>query len=81
MEVPRFNRTKQQRYRLAGVICNHCDAKIFPPRDVCLECGGEIKTRFGFSGKGKIYSYQIIGNGEQAVITEASMIQTRVGVE
>jgi uncharacterized OB-fold protein len=38
----------------------HCDAKIFPPRDVCPNCGGEAKTEFAFSGKGKIYSYTIM---------------------
>ena len=35
----------------------HCDAKIFPPRDVCPQCGGEAKTQFAFSGQGEVYSY------------------------
>ena len=57
MEVPRHWRLKKQRYALVGEVCPHCDAKIFPPRDVCPECGGEAKTAFTFSGKGEVYSF------------------------
>jgi uncharacterized OB-fold protein len=45
-----------------GEICPHCNAKIFPPRDVCPECGGEAKTAYTFSGKGEVYSYTRMGN-------------------
>jgi uncharacterized protein len=44
MEVPRNWRLKQQRYALVGAVCPHCDAKIFPPREVCPECGQEAKA-------------------------------------
>jgi hypothetical protein len=57
MEVPRHWRLKKQRYALVGEICPHCDVKIFPPRDICPECGGEAKTEFTFSGKGEVYSF------------------------
>jgi uncharacterized OB-fold protein len=60
MEISRHWRLKQQRYALMGEVCPHCDAKIFPPRDVCPECKGEAKTPFAFSGKGEIYSYTTI---------------------
>lgn len=60
MEIPRHWRLKQQRYALIGEVCPHCEAKIFPPRDVCPECHGEAKTPFAFSGKGEIYSYTTI---------------------
>ena len=40
MEIPRHWRLKQQRYALVGEVCPHCDHKIFPPRDVCPNCGG-----------------------------------------
>jgi len=53
---------KKQRYALIGETCPHCDAKIFPPRDVCPECGGEAKTAYRFSGKGEVYSYTRMGN-------------------
>ena len=57
MEVPRYWRIRNQRYGLQGEVCPHCQAKIFPPRDVCPECGGEAKKPFTFSGKGEVYSY------------------------
>jgi uncharacterized OB-fold protein len=60
MEVPRHWRLKQQRYGLVGEICPHCEAKIFPPRDVCPNCGEEAKTQYSFSGRGEIYSYTTI---------------------
>ena len=60
MEIPRHWRLKQQRYGLVGEICPHCDARIFPPRDVCPSCGGEAKTAFAFSGRGEVYSHTTI---------------------
>lgn len=60
MEIPRHWRLKQQRYALVGEICPHCEAKIFPPRDVCPNCGGEAKTQFNFSGRGEVYSYTVM---------------------
>ena len=60
MEIPRHWRLKQQRYGLMGEVCPHCDAKIFPPRDICPNCGGEAKTTFTFSGKGEVFSYTTI---------------------
>lgn len=60
MEIPRHWRLKQQRYGLVGKVCDHCDAKIFPPRDICPNCGSEVKTDFAFSGKGEVYSYTTI---------------------
>ena len=62
MEIPRHWRLKKQRYALVGEICPHCDAKIFPPRDVCPECGDEAKTEFHFSGRGEVYSYTTLYN-------------------
>ena len=60
MENPRYWRLKKQRYSLLGEVCPHCDSKIFPPRDICPECGSEAKTDFAFSGKGKVYSYTVM---------------------
>ncbi|MDZ4158301.1 MAG: Zn-ribbon domain-containing OB-fold protein [Anaerolineaceae bacterium] len=60
MEIPRHWRLKQQRYALLGEVCPQCETKIFPPRDVCPECGGEAKTRYAFSGEGEVYSYTVM---------------------
>ena len=60
MEVPRHWRLRQQRYALVGEVCPHCEVKIFPPRDVCPNCGEEAKTRFDFSGKGVVFSYTVM---------------------
>lgn len=76
MEIPRHWRLKKQRYALVGEVCPHCDAKIFPPRDVCPECSREAKTEFQFSGRGEVYSYTTVydapaGYEEQAPYTVA----------
>jgi len=60
MEVPRHWRLKKQRYSLVGEVCPHCNAKIFPPRDICTECGGEAKNVYQFSGRGEIFSHTTI---------------------
>ena len=76
MDIPRHWRLNKQRYALVGEVCEHCDAKLFPPRDICPECGEEAKTLFQFSGKGEVYSYTTVyeapeGYGEQAPYTLA----------
>jgi uncharacterized protein len=76
MDIPRHWRLKKQRYALVGEVCEHCDAKLFPPRDICPECGEEAKTLFQFSGKGEVYSYTTVydapeGYAEQAPYTLA----------
>ena len=63
MEIPRHWRIKKQRYALVGEVCPHCEAKNFPPRDVCPECGGEAKTQFAFSGRGEVFSYTTLADG------------------
>ena len=60
MEIPRHWRLKNQRYKLEGVICLDCESKSFPPRQVCLKCGGENLEAYAFSGKGEIFSYSTI---------------------
>jgi uncharacterized OB-fold protein len=60
MEVSRHWRIRKQRYALVGEECPHCAAKIFPPRDICPECGKEAKQEFAFSGRGEVFSYTTI---------------------
>ena len=60
MDIPRHWRLRKQRYGLVGEICEYCDAKVFPPRDICPECGEEAKTLYNFSGRGEVYSYTTV---------------------
>ena len=60
MEISRHWRLRKQRYALVGEVCPHCEAKLFPPRDVCPECGQEAKTLYNFSGRGEVYSYTTV---------------------
>jgi uncharacterized OB-fold protein len=60
MEIPRHWRIKQQRYNLVGKVCPNCEAKIFPPRAICPECGHETTDDYVFSGRGKVFSYTTI---------------------
>ena len=60
MDIPRHWRLRKQRYGLVGEVCEHCDAKVFPPRDICPTCGEEAKTLYTFSGKGEVYSYTTV---------------------
>jgi uncharacterized OB-fold protein len=50
--------------------------KIFPPRDLCPDCGEDARALFQFSGKGEVYSYTTVfnaprGHEEQAPYTVA----------
>jgi uncharacterized OB-fold protein len=54
MEIARHWRLREQRYRLIGEECENCEQKIFPPRDICPNCGQPASKKFEFSGKGKV---------------------------
>ncbi len=60
MEIARHWRLRQQRYSLVGEVCPNCEYKIFPPRDICPNCGKEARELYAFSGKGEVYSYTTI---------------------
>jgi hypothetical protein len=58
-------RLRGQRYRLEGEICEHCGAKIFPPRDICPECKQPAKKPYTLSGQGEVYSYSTVHNAPE----------------
>ena len=62
MQVSQHWRLNQQRYQLMGEECPSCSVKIFPPRDVCLECNAPAKELFELTGLGEIYSYSTVYN-------------------
>ena len=62
MEVSRHWRLQTQRYSLVGEACPHCEFKIFPPRDICPDCGEDARDLFQFSGKGSVYSFTTVSD-------------------
>ena len=58
--IPRHWRLQQQSYRLVGEICEKCEARIFPPRDVCPDCETVEQREVAFSGRGQVYSYSTV---------------------
>ncbi len=60
MDIPRYWRLRNQRYRLEGTECLECGHKTFPPRCVCERCKSEHLKPYRFSGKGSIYSFSTI---------------------
>jgi uncharacterized OB-fold protein len=60
MGIPNHWRTQNQRYRLVGEVCQHCGARLFPPRDVCPECSQPAYEPYEFSGRGEVYSHSTI---------------------
>jgi len=60
METSQHWRLKQQRYSLVGEVCPHCTSKIFPPRDICPDCGEDARDIYQFSGRGEVYSHTTV---------------------
>lgn len=60
MRVAQNWRLNEQRYQLVGEECPNCSVKIFPPRDVCIECKAEAKDLFTLTGVGEVYSYTTV---------------------
>jgi uncharacterized protein len=65
MTLPSYWRTRDQRLGLVGEVCPHCQARLFPPRDLCPACGGPAKQTLSFSGRGTVYSHSTIYSAPQ----------------
>jgi len=46
-EVPQHWRLERIRYGLVGNICPHCETLMFPPREICIDCGQSVKRITG----------------------------------
>ena len=57
MGVPQDWRLRKQRYLLMGEICLNCGRKLFPPRDVCPECGALAGTISAVADRREVFSY------------------------
>jgi len=60
MQVSRHWRLKSERYNLVGETCDSCGVKLFPPRDVCLECEAPAQELYTFTGAGEVFSFTTI---------------------
>ncbi|MCH7610493.1 MAG: Zn-ribbon domain-containing OB-fold protein [Chloroflexi bacterium] len=60
METSQHWRLRKQRYALVGEVCPHCESKIFPPRDICPDCGEDAREMYQFSGRGEVYSHTTV---------------------
>lgn len=60
MDIPRYWRLRNQRYRLEGRKCAKCGKLSFPPRIVCTQCHSRDGLPHEFSGRGTLHSYTII---------------------
>lgn len=60
MDIPRYWRLRNQRYRLEGRVCKSCGAYSFPPRLVCKKCRSRDSQPYNLKGRGVLYSYTII---------------------
>ena len=57
MDIPRYWRLKNQRYRLQGRKCQDCGNLSFPPRLVCPKCKSRNSEPYEFHGRGKLFTY------------------------
>jgi uncharacterized OB-fold protein len=57
MELPRYHRLRNQLYHLEGSRCPGCEARFFPPRGRCPECGRHDLVPHRFEGKGTLVSH------------------------
>ena len=80
-EIPRHWRLRQQRYSLVGEVCPDCETKIFPPRDICPDCGHEAKETFKFSGRGEVYSFTTVYEPPAGFETQAPYVVALIKLE
>ncbi len=67
--IPRNWRLQQQRYRLTGQVCEHCNEMVFPPRTVCPKCKAAAQTPLFFGGRenGSMVTAQLDGSNAEQV--------------
>ncbi len=63
LSIPSYLDTIQERYRLLASRCTECNHFHFPPRYVCLQCGGQTFHREPLAGKGEVYARTVISRG------------------
>ena len=56
--APFWEATREK--RLVSQYCPDCDQHQFPPRRLCMHCGGRNVGWRTISGKGRIYSFTVV---------------------
>jgi uncharacterized OB-fold protein len=60
MSLAKHWRLQDQRYRLTGMLCQDCGAKMLPRRLVCPQCRSRNLELHQFQGEGTVYSYTTV---------------------
>jgi uncharacterized protein len=81
VSIPSYWRSRQQRLGLVGEVCPTCEARLFPPRDVCPHCGGPAKTRFDLCGRGVVYSFSKVNAAPEGFEAYAPYVVALVKLE
>ena len=55
MEIPRHWRIRKQRYSMVGGVCPVCEAKMFPVREVCPNCGHGSQMLISLNDQVQLY--------------------------
>ncbi len=77
VSLPTYLGSAPARYRLTASRCTACNRLDFPPRLVCLDCGGTDLAQKVLSGKGEVYARTVIARGSSP--TEFQEQQDLVG--
>ncbi len=77
VSLPTYLDSAAARYRLTASRCTACNRLAFPPRLVCLDCGGTDLAQEVLSGKGEVYARTVIARGSSP--TEFQEQQDLVG--
>jgi uncharacterized OB-fold protein len=60
MSLARHWRLQDQRYRLMGVLCEDCGARMLGRRYVCTRCKSRNLRACYLKGQGAVYSYTVV---------------------
>lgn len=63
ISLPAYLDSVEARYRLVASRCAACNRVYFPPRLVCLRCGGREFQPEPLSGQGEVYARTVISRG------------------
>lgn len=66
MEIPKHWRLKAQRYNLVGEMCEKGEHYVFPPRDICPACHGEISIDPLKIQDGDVFNIKTISSPREA---------------